>query len=258
MLVDSGAIASLVYERVLRRVGRADEPLRTYHGSLDSVSGHSIQVCGMIDLPVTLGSVEKTLPFVVVNHLHVDAILGADTSRAFRAVIDLEEQSLIQKRCGEVVPLGDSRIEECYVTGIATTMKLAPACQALVRANVKGQVDPETTVLIEGIAGGDDLLRVARTLCTVIHGQVVVEICNTSTEELVITKDSQITVAVVVPETAFQGQQGESNKMTTGTYVASAASPAAEGDDVGQKQKTLDNRPSDEMKVEFHDTDMDE
>ncbi|OWY97882.1 LOW QUALITY PROTEIN: hypothetical protein PHMEG_00031481 [Phytophthora megakarya] len=79
-----------------------------------------------------------------------------------------------------------------------------------------------------------------------------------STEELVITKDSQIAVTAVVPETAFQGQQGESHKMTTGTQVVSAARPAFEGDDVGQKQTTLDEHLSDEMKVEFHDTNMDE
>ncbi|OWZ09505.1 hypothetical protein PHMEG_00017783 [Phytophthora megakarya] len=242
MLVDSGAIASLVHERMLRRVGCADEPLRTYRCSLDSVSGHSIQVRGVVDLPLTLGSVEKTLPFVVMNHLHVDAILGTDTLRAFRAVIDLEEQA------GEVVPLGDSLIEECYGTDIATTVKLAPGSQAFVRANVEGRVDPENTVLIEGIAGGDDSLCVARTLCTVLDGQVVVEICNTSTEELVITKDSQIAVAARQRSKVSK----ENNKLMTGMYLASASRPASEGDDVGQKQKTLDDRPSDEMKVEFH------
>ncbi|OWZ06631.1 LOW QUALITY PROTEIN: hypothetical protein PHMEG_00021088, partial [Phytophthora megakarya] len=249
VLVDSGAIASLLHERVLRWVGRADEPLRTYRGSLDSVSGHSIQVRGMIDLPVTLGSVEKTLPFVVVNHLHVDAILGTDTLRAFKAVIDLEEQALILKGSAEVVPLGDSHVEECYGSDIATTVKLAPGRQALVKWIL---------MLIVSIADGDDSLRVARTLCTVLEGQLVVEICNTSTEELVITKDSQIAVAAVVPETAFQGQQGEPGKLTTGTYVISAARLAVEGDDVGQKQKAMDEHPSDEMKLEFHDTDMDE
>ncbi|OWZ13906.1 hypothetical protein PHMEG_00012698 [Phytophthora megakarya] len=248
MLIDSSAIASLVHERVLHRVGRADEPLRAYSGSFDSVSGHSIQIRGVIDLPVTLGSVEKTLSFVVVNHLHLDAILGTDTLRAFRTVIDLEEQALILKENGEVVPLRDSRIEECYGTDIATTVKLAPGSQALVRANVKDRVGPETTVLNKGIADSDNSLRVARTLCTVLDGQVVVELCNTSTKELVVTKDHQIAVAVVVPKTAFQGEQEEPSDMMTGAYVANAARPASEGNDVDPTQKTLNERPSDEMK----------
>ncbi|OWY98677.1 LOW QUALITY PROTEIN: hypothetical protein PHMEG_00030500 [Phytophthora megakarya] len=244
MLVDSGAIASLVHERVLRR----DALMNHYELiAVAWIACQGIRFRGMIDLPVTLGSVVKTLPFVVVNHLDVDAILGTDTLRAFRAMIDLEEKALILKESGEVVPLGDSRVEECYGTDIATTVKLAPGRQALVRANVKGQVDPGATVLIEGIAGGDDSLRVARTLCTVLDGQVV---WNTSTEELVITKDSQSAVAAVVPETAFQGQQRESRKMTTGTQVVSAARPAVEGDDVGQKQKTLDAVPAFERLME--------
>ncbi|OWZ08078.1 hypothetical protein PHMEG_00019439 [Phytophthora megakarya] len=233
MLVDSGAIASLVPEWVLHRVGRADEPLRAYGGGLDSVSGHSIQA----HLPVTLGSVENTLSSVVVNHLHVDAILGTDTfcDRLERTSVDSERKWRS----------GASRIRGCYGTDIALTVMLAPGSQALVCANVKGRVDPVITVLIEGIDGGDDSLWVARTLCTVQDGQVVVELCNASTEELVITKDSRIA-------TAFQGGQDEPGNMITGAYVASAARPASEGDDVDQTQKTINERPSDEMKVEFH------
>ncbi|KAG2783267.1 hypothetical protein PC116_g22439 [Phytophthora cactorum] len=97
MLADTGAIASLVDKRVLKRLGRASEPLRPYTGSLNSVSGHAIRVSGVVDLPVTLGTLERTLPFVVADHFFIDAILGTDSLRAFRAVIDLEEQKITLK-----------------------------------------------------------------------------------------------------------------------------------------------------------------
>ncbi|KAG3074108.1 hypothetical protein PI124_g21364 [Phytophthora idaei] len=58
MLADTGAIANLVDKRVLKRLRRAPEPLRPYTGSLNNVSGHEIRVCGVIDLPVTLGTLE--------------------------------------------------------------------------------------------------------------------------------------------------------------------------------------------------------
>ncbi|KAG2775469.1 hypothetical protein PC116_g17414 [Phytophthora cactorum] len=92
MLADTGAIASLVDKRVLKRLGRASEPLRPYMGSLNSVSGHEIRVSGVIDLPVTLGTLERTLPFVVADRLLVNAILGTDSLRAFCAVIDLKSR----------------------------------------------------------------------------------------------------------------------------------------------------------------------
>ncbi|KAG3107179.1 hypothetical protein PI125_g12975 [Phytophthora idaei] len=92
MLADTDAIAGLVDKRVLKRLGRASEPLRPYTGSLNSVSGHEIRVSGVIDLPMTFGTLERTLPFVVADDLFVDAILGTESLRAFRAVIDLEER----------------------------------------------------------------------------------------------------------------------------------------------------------------------
>ncbi|KAG3085183.1 hypothetical protein PI125_g19299 [Phytophthora idaei] len=98
MLADTGAIASLVDKRVLKRLGRVSESLRPYTGSLDSVSGHEIRVSGVFDPPMTLGTLERTLPFVVADHLFVDAILGTDSLRAFRAVIDVEGN----RRCDPV------------------------------------------------------------------------------------------------------------------------------------------------------------
>ncbi|OWY90661.1 hypothetical protein PHMEG_00041118 [Phytophthora megakarya] len=176
MVVESCGITKLVHERVLRRVGRAEEPLRAYRGILDSVSGHSIQVRGVIDLPVTLGpkrrhyrSCEPSPRGCDFGNGYIESFQGCD--RLGRASVDSDKS-------GEVVPLGDSRIEECYGTDIETTVKLAPDKQAIVRANVKGREDPNSTVLIEGLAGGDGSLRVARTLCTVLDGQVVVEICG--------------------------------------------------------------------------------
>ncbi|KAJ8535197.1 hypothetical protein ON010_g13539 [Phytophthora cinnamomi] len=42
LLIDSGAVASLVDSRVLVRLGLSEVPLRTYTGSLNGVSGHKL------------------------------------------------------------------------------------------------------------------------------------------------------------------------------------------------------------------------
>ncbi|KAG2804969.1 hypothetical protein PC112_g18477 [Phytophthora cactorum] len=109
MLADTGAIASLVDKRVLKRLGRASEPLRPYTGSLNSVSGHAIRVSGVVDLPVTLGTLERTLPFVVADHFFIDAILGTDSLRAFRA----------------------TKVKETYAALVNSSVCLEPGRQAL-------------------------------------------------------------------------------------------------------------------------------
>eukprot|EP00644_Phytophthora_capsici_P005478 jgi/Phyca11/42944/gw1.117.29.1 len=156
MLADTGAVASLVDKRVLKRLGRSSEPLRPYLGSLDSVSGQAIRIKGIIDLPVTLGTLEKTLPFL-----------------AFRAVIDLEEQTMTLKETGEVLPLGGTRVEETYAATAASLVRLGPGHQALVRADVRGTLADNSAVLVEGVPGTDGSFRVARTLCTVTEGSVL-------------------------------------------------------------------------------------
>ncbi|KAG6624031.1 uncharacterized protein IUM83_02216 [Phytophthora cinnamomi] len=154
LLIDSGAIASLVESRVLTRLGLKDAPLLSYHGSLNAVSGHKLRVKGEIDLSLRLGSLVKRRPFVVVNHLHVDAILGTDSLKAFRAVIDLDENTMTLKDSGEVFPLGAPRVEETYVSRIASTVHLCPGGQALVAADIMGKAQENATVLIEGLPDG--------------------------------------------------------------------------------------------------------
>ncbi|KAG2806380.1 hypothetical protein PC111_g17392 [Phytophthora cactorum] len=171
MLADTGAIASLVDKRVLKRLGRASEPLRPYTGSLNSVSGHAIRVSGVVDLPVTLGTLERTLPFVVADHFFIDAILGTDSLRAFR----------------DVIPLGATKVKETYAALVNSSVCLEPGRQALE----------------EGVPGSDESLRIARTLCTVADGTVLVEVCNASTEEIAIKAGAYVAAVTIVPKSAF-------------------------------------------------------
>ncbi|KAG3140292.1 hypothetical protein PI126_g16079 [Phytophthora idaei] len=82
MLADSGAVVTIVHQRVLKRIGHASESLRPYEGNMKSVIGPNIQIKGMIGLPLKLGSPEKTRTFIAVGRLHVDAILRTDMLKA--------------------------------------------------------------------------------------------------------------------------------------------------------------------------------
>jgi hypothetical protein len=188
MLIDSGAVASLIHVRVLKRIGRADEPLRPYLKNLNGITGHQVGIKGFIDLPMRLGSREMIRPFVVVNHLHVDAILGTDTLKAYRAVIDLDDNTLTLKDSGEVFPLGSPRVEEMHESRMNATVKPQPGGQAIVVTVVLGEVAEGTTVLVEGLPSLDETVKVARSLGTVQQGKILVEICNASTEDGVLRR----------------------------------------------------------------------
>ncbi|KAG2783356.1 hypothetical protein Pcac1_g6861 [Phytophthora cactorum] len=54
----------------------------------------------MIDLHLKLGSLEKTRTFIVVDRLHVDAILRTDMMKAFRTVINLACNAMTLKDTG--------------------------------------------------------------------------------------------------------------------------------------------------------------
>ncbi|POM79950.1 Hypothetical protein PHPALM_2272, partial [Phytophthora palmivora] len=191
MLIDSGAVASLVDYRVLKKVGLSELSLKPYSMNLNGVSGKPLDIRGVVELPIRLGTLELVLPFVVAKRLHVDVILGTDTLKAFRAVIDLEADTVMLKSTGEVFPIGSPRVEEMHISRINSTIRIRPGGQVLVVAEVLGETDEASTVLVEGWPELDCTVQVARTLCTVHSKTVVVEVCNSSTEAVVIKKDSE-------------------------------------------------------------------
>ncbi|KAE9327482.1 hypothetical protein PR003_g16010 [Phytophthora rubi] len=231
MLIDTGAVASLIDARMLKLVGRGDDPLRPCRRDLNSASGHPLRIRGAIDLPLQLGSREIMRPFIVVDKLHIDVILGTDALKAFRAVVDLDENSVTLKDTGEKFSIGSPRVEEMYSTKISSTVRIRPGGQALVVTDVLGEVAEETTVLVEGLVDLDASVRVTRSLCTVHDKKVVVEVCNPSTEEMVIKKGTLIAAVSVVPESAFE--------------TSTVPSPADESEPFSPEENAAATRESD-------------
>ncbi|KAE8891380.1 hypothetical protein PF001_g1124 [Phytophthora fragariae] len=126
---------------------------------------------------------EVTLNLLVADKLHVDAILGVDALGAFGAVMDVAEKPLALKITMEILPLGEMIVHQSYMSKMAASVRLPPRGQALVMANVAGDAPEKATVLVEESLGLPPTICVARTVCPVNNGQVVVEVCNASTEE---------------------------------------------------------------------------
>ncbi|KAE8970769.1 hypothetical protein PR001_g27106 [Phytophthora rubi] len=239
---DTGATLSLVDRCVLKRLGRASEPLEPYEGLVRSSSGHKLRIRGWISLAFRLGTVEISLSVLVADKLHVDAILGVDALGAFGAVIDVADRTLTLKSSGEVLPLGFTMVQETFMTAMATSVRLPPFGQALVTTRVVGSIGDKSTVLVEGSLGLPPTLCVARSLGTVKDGQVIVEVCNASTDEYWIRKGTVIASTSVIPESAFESATVEQK----GTVPADDNEPGVEcaafvsearKPDVGEKVK---------------------
>ncbi|KAG3217947.1 hypothetical protein PC129_g11248 [Phytophthora cactorum] len=237
MLADTGAIASLVDKRVLKRLGRASEPLN------------------LSDLIR-----ERTLPFVVADHLFVDAILGTDSLRAFRAVIDLEEQKMTLKGTGDVIPLGATRVEETYAASVKSPMRLEPGCQALVHSSVRGTVRTHSVVLVEGVPGSDESLRIARALYTVADETVLVEVYNASTEEIEIKAGTYVAAVTIVPKSAFTAnvprRDGTSRDINAVLSAINGNASAKVGTVEAEMAGAMDNAGENDFEVDFQDSSL--
>ncbi|GMF40671.1 unnamed protein product [Phytophthora fragariaefolia] len=226
ILADTCATLSLVDRRVLKRLGRSSEPLEPYEGLVRSSSGHKLRTRGWIRLALRLGSEGISRSLLVADKLHVDAILGVDALGAFGAVIDVAERSLTLKGSGEVLPLG-------FTVAV---------------------------VLVEGSLGLPPSLCVARTLCTVEDGLVVVEVCNASTDECWIRRGTVVASASVIPASAFNpeatttgGTMTTEDEQSVKAGVKSVSEEREEG--VGEKVKaSKPDAPPDKgsgMKADF-------
>ncbi|KAE8899137.1 hypothetical protein PF001_g4415 [Phytophthora fragariae] len=254
---------------MLKLIGRADAPLRPSRRDLNSASGHPLRIKGAIDLPLQLGSLEKMRPFIVVEKLHIDVILGTDDLKAFRAVVDLDENVVTLKSTGEKFAIGSPRVEEMYSSRISSTVRIRPGGQALVVTEVQGEIGEDVTVLVEGLVDLDATVRVARSLCTVQEKKMIVEVCNPSTEEMIIKKGTPLAAISVVPESAFSASEvsspvdgaepfspeesASSTRESDWFHAAIAASPTAENAS-SESMPELDKVLETELKVDFSDS----
>ncbi|EGZ22993.1 hypothetical protein PHYSODRAFT_253793, partial [Phytophthora sojae] len=216
MLADTGATLSLVDFRVLNELVKLWRP--------------TTGIRGWITLSLMLGKVGVTMRMFVADKLHVDAILGVDALGAFGAVIDVAERTLMLKSTGEVLSLGVMVVHESFMATMAVSVRLPPRGQALVVTDVVGDA-PNATVLVEGSLNLPPSLCVARTLCTVDDGRVVVEVCNASTEEFWIKKGTVVASTSVVKSEGAPSRPPEASGAAT---VAASREEEAKGPDLGE------------------------
>ncbi|KAE9006521.1 hypothetical protein PR001_g17189 [Phytophthora rubi] len=105
-----------------------------------------------------------------------------------------------------------------------------------------GRAPDNATVLTEGLPELAPLLKVAQTLCSVQNGQTIVEICNSSHEDLVIRKG--LAAATVIPDSAFSTADSEGTSSAVSTHSDPRESQAHPDLDAVIGAAVADNDPS--------------
>ncbi|KAE9223224.1 hypothetical protein PF004_g12583 [Phytophthora fragariae] len=137
-------------------------------------------------------------------------------------------------------------------------------CPACLNADSSPSDDSSTT---ERLPELDANVKIARTLCTVHEGKAIVEVCNASTEDLVLSKGTALAAATVVPKSAFdslnadqESSTSESNPTPCGsggrtTWVDSVISAAAAATTPSlEPMPGLDAAKEAELDVDFTDS----
>lgn len=136
----------------------------------------------------------------------MDVILGTN------ALAILRDRPRRQGHNAEGHRLGVEHLSKAIVATMASTVPLASGGQALVVARLPTEVEEGACVLVEGLLPLDPSVRVARSLCTVREGRVLVEVCNASTEELLLARNASVAVVTEIPKSAFASEECKSAK----------------------------------------------
>ncbi|KAE9014298.1 hypothetical protein PF011_g8120 [Phytophthora fragariae] len=134
---------------------------------------------------------------------------------------------------------------------------------------LEGEIAVDVTALVKGLVDLDATVRVARSLCIVQEKKVIVEVCNPSTEKMIIKKGTPLAAISVVPESAFNAstasspadgaepfsleENASSKRESDWIHAAISASPTAENTS-SESMPELDKVLETELKVEFSDS----
>ncbi|KAG3009175.1 hypothetical protein PC123_g15940 [Phytophthora cactorum] len=140
---------------------------------------------------------------------------------------------MLLKDTDKMLLIGTSRVDETYAISIASDVCLQPGHQALVRSRVKRDVND------------------------VSGGQVVVEVCNASTEEVIVKAEAVVAVAAEVPEMAFEGHDSPSfnvNELNRVIASATVRRPVPVNDDLDKMEAALTKSREEELCADYSDS----
>ncbi|KAI8480272.1 hypothetical protein Bbelb_419750 [Branchiostoma belcheri] len=192
VLIDTGSALSLISEDLRDAIpSLRQSPLIPTVTPAKSVTGHPIDVLGILDVHIYLGSHETTHPILVVRGTDQPAILGWDFCTANQVVIDTGRG---------ILTIGDTTVPLLTSTDFVPRLCHASVCRittipprsvmavpiSLKPRNGAGNTPHNYVGLLEPRNHDDRGLAVARTVASASHSKAYAEVTNTSDQPVVL------------------------------------------------------------------------
>lgn len=144
-LVDTGSQLSIIDETFLDLCDqKLIRPIQNeQHITLKSVSGHHLKVIKQVQLRVTLGKVRMYHPFIVVQGLGKDMILGMDFLTLRKAHLDFDHKTLtIGKAVFPLKEKTDTNPSTVHLVRLSETVHVHPRSDVQIKCSVTKRKSP--------------------------------------------------------------------------------------------------------------------
>ena len=114
-LVDTGAVKTIIQKNYLKKISQGHEPHISPANSINrlkAANGTTIDVCGMVRLPMYINQRVYTYPVHVVADITYDVILGKDFLTDFGGIINFKDDKITLTYDGEPPRLTEPTLEE--------------------------------------------------------------------------------------------------------------------------------------------------
>lgn len=195
-LLDSGAAISVVRHGALSDYYQTQI---TNSSTLKAVTanGASLNILGQVTIPITIGKFECVYTFNVADNLTVDCILGADCLMHYGAIIDCKEGAVTMggikfsfaRQSAKATLDTDSVL---HTVSVLETVVIPGRTMQFIQVSVPGNVTTNEVLIEQQTSNVSKHLLTPRTLTSVTRGCAVIQVMNTSSQQITLYKGTKV------------------------------------------------------------------
>ena len=231
-LVDCGASCSVLSAAVVSSSGELADRCQPTSKTIRGVGNHQIPMLGIVTSGVSIGEMEATLNFAVVeaDRLPVSAIIGNDFLHTYGVVIDMGAGMLtVGGRTIKLIPKYAKNRRSKFKANFSETIQIPPRSKILVVAQTDATCGAEDAgVYLDPARTDDSESLFGRSVSDIQNGEILVPVLNPSLVSVKIEKGDLAGDVYILPT----GKVDAVGQFEEG-YLAALLDEAGEMDDLG-------------------------
>lgn len=214
-LIDSGAACSLIDRQFLQQNFRNVIKLTSQpNQKLTGVTGHALEVCGVIHLKICLGKITAMQKFFVINNLGKEILLGYDSLQNLKATIDCEQNLLIINKSAFTLKHNETKTVAVNLVQAVERYVIPPHSIQIVQGKLQGPVSDKSqqdwlVSTIEHLPQYDHEhgVDIIPALTTLKHQKLTFAITNNTNHPFILNKKQIVATAVPATPVPLQVNQ---------------------------------------------------